>query len=403
RVADVAHRIDAAFVCLHGAMAGFTQQDPEGQLLTTLRSQLGPKPIVASLDLHAVLTEPMRRAADILVPYHTYPHVDHWETGCRSARLLAQLLAGRITPTTACIPLPMLVRGDELLTRTGLFGRATRRCAEIEASPGGLAAGVLIGNAFTDVPGLQSYVLVTTDQDPERAEREALALARFMWGHRHQFQARLTPLADALAQAEGCPGLTALSDGADATASGAPGDSNAILRGIVERPFLKRSLVPLVDAPAVSQAWAAGVGQSVPLLLGGTRDPRFKPLPLTVTVRSLHEGDFHYEDGTPGRAGRAAVLVHGPVTLLVTERPVYVVGRRVFQAHGVEPADFDLVVVKSPNGYRTWYESIARQMIPVDVPGATSANLRSLPYRQCVRPIFPLDDVADPPWYHGEN
>ena len=63
-----------------------------------------------------------------------------------------------------------------------------------------------------------------------------------------------------------------------------------------------------------------------------------------------------------------------------------------------------MVVVKSPNGYRTWYESIAASMIPVDVPGSTSANLRSLPYRQLragpcfhwttTHPSFPLEEPA---------
>ncbi|MDA1050304.1 MAG: M81 family metallopeptidase [Planctomycetota bacterium] len=397
--ADDHPEVDGLYLCLHGAMAGEREGDPEGLLLAELRKRFPNRPIVASLDLHAVLTDRMIQAADILVPYHTYPHTDHYETGQRAARNLIDLLGGKLHPTVARVQLPMLVRGDELLTATGRFGEAIRMCQAVEASDGGLAAGVIIGNAFTDVPALQSNVLVTTDGDLPRARADAERIGRFMWEHRELFQAALTSLEDAIQQAGHARGLVVFSDAADATASGAAGDSNAILQGLLSSGFSKKSLVPIVDAPAIEQAFAAGVGATIKVTLGGTRDPvRFTPLPVTARVVSLHDGGFSYEDGTTARSGRVAVLQIGPVTVLVTERPVYVVGRRVFECHGLNPVDFDLVVVKSPNGFRTWYESIASLIVPVDVPGSTSANLRSLPFTNCVRPIFPLDEEVPSPF-----
>lgn len=388
------HDIDAAYLCFHGAMAGEAEGDPEGRVLGDIRSILGRIPIVVSLDLHAVITDKLVALADLLVPFHTYPHVDQYETGQRSARNLLRLLAGQVKPTTARVKLPMLVRGDELLTATGKYGEAIRMCQAIEASPGGLAAGVIIGNAFTDVPDLQSNVLVATDNDPERAQREAEAIARFMWERRHLFVAKLKPLDEAIRLANTTEGLTIFSDAADATASGAAGDSNAILKGLLAARFQKSALVPIVDEPAVAKACAAGVGATSKVALGGTRDPgRFTPIEVTAAVKSLSDGNFLYEDGTAARAGRVAVLTLGKIHILVSERSIYVVGRKVFLAHGLDPRDYDLVVVKSPNGFRTHYESIAACIVPVDVPGATSANLKSLPYRHCVRPIFPLDDL----------
>ena len=391
--------VDAAYFCLHGAMAGEDEDDPEGRLLTNIRDVLGDVPLVASLDLHCVLTEAMIEAADVLVPYHTYPHTDHYETGQRAARNLTRLLNKEATPTVARMELPMLVRGDELLTATGRFGEAIRMCQEVEASETGLAAGVIIGNAFTDVPDLESNVLITTDNDLEAAQSAAERIGRFMWDRREQFQATLTPLDEAIRLARETNGLVVFSDAADATASGAAGDSNAILIGLLESQFPKRAVVPIVDAPAVEAAFDAGVAAEITVPLGGTRDPgRFAPVTVTARVRSLHDGSFTYEDGTAAQAGRTAVLVAGPLRLLVTERPVYVVGRRVFQEFGLEPLDFDLVVVKSPNGFRTWYESIASLIVPVDAPGSTSANLGSLPYEKCVRPIFPLDEHVPSPF-----
>ena len=397
--ASMHREINGIYLSLHGAMAGEREGDPEGLLLTELRKRFPNLPIVASLDLHAVLTDRMIRSADILVPYHTYPHTDHYQAGQRAARNLLGLLSGHVCPKVACVPLPMLVRGDELLTATGQFGEAIRMCQSLEASEGGLAAGVIIGNAFTDVPALQSYVLVTTNNDLPRAQVEAERIGRFMWQHRELFQATLTSLDKAIEQARRSDGLVVFSDAADATASGAAGDSNAILQGLLSSGFSKKSLVPIVDAPAVERAFTSGVSATIDVLLGGTRDPgRFTPLPVTGRVVSLHEGGFHYEDGTKAHGGKRAVLQIDRVTVLVTERPVYVVGRLVFESHGLDPSDFDLVIVKSPNGFRTWYESIAHLIVPVDVPGSTSANLRSLPYQNCVRPIFPLDDQVPSPF-----
>ncbi len=394
------HRdVDGLYLCLHGAMAGEQEGDPEGLLLQEIRKRFPNRPIVASLDLHAVLTDRMIEAADVLVPYHTYPHTDHYETGQRAAHILLGLINGKLRPTVSRISLPMLVRGDELLTETGGFGEAIRMCEESEATDVGIAAGVIIGNAFTDVPALQSNVLVTTNNDPAIAQREAERIGRFMWENRELFQAALTPLDTAIKLAKQADGLVVFSDAADATASGAAGDSNAILRGLLSTKFSKSSLVPIVDAPAIERAFSAGIGTTIDAKLGGSRDPgRFTPLAVTATVSRLYDTEFTYEDGTNARCGRVAVLQSGPITILVTERPVYVVGRRVFECHGLDPIDFDLLVVKSPNGFRTWYESIASLIVPVDVPGSTSANLRSLPFKNCVRPIFPLDEEVPSPF-----
>lgn len=397
--------VDGLYICFHGAMAGEAEGDPEGKILAQIREIVGALPIVISLDLHAIITERLIESADIFVPFHTYPHVDQFETGQRAAHNLIRLLEGAVTPVTARVELPMLVRGDELITisdNPGLFAEAIRMCREIEASQVGLAAGVIIGNPFTDVPNLQSNVLVTTDNDLAHAQQQAMNIARFMWQNRERFQATLTPPDEAIRLAQATSGLTIFSDAADATSSGASGDSNVILKHLVESDFEGKSLVPIVDAPAVAAAFDAGVGATLDVTLGGTRDPgRFTPFGVTAYVKSLHDGHFVYENGKSADAGRVAVLIVGNVSILVTERTMYVVGRRIYQAFGLEPADFDVVVVKSPNGFRPYYQSIASRIIAVDAPGSTSANLLSLPYRNCVRPIFPLDADVHPAFLDG--
>ena len=63
----------------------------------------------------------------------------------------------------------------------------------------------------------------------------------------------------------------------------------------------------------------------------------------------------------------------------------------LFRSHGIDPAQMKIVVVKSPAGFRAAYGPIAKDMMVVDTPGVSTANLNTLPWRRVQRPIYPLD------------
>ena len=387
--------VDAVYFALHGAMASEDEDDPEGHLLAETRKIVGERiPIVVSLDLHGILTDPMLQHADAVAMYHTYPHVDFYETGERAARLLMRILAGEANPVTAVVTIPALVRGDELITETGLLGDIIRTSQAVEDSPGGLVAGMFIGNPFTDVAGLCSRSVVVTDGDPGRAEREAVKLAEAFWSIRHRLQASLTGLDEAVQIAKTTKGTVILTDAADATSSGASGDSNAILRALLEHGYRGRALIPVVDPPAVRAAFTAGICNTVRTSVGGALDAmRFRPLPVEARVRLLSDGRFRSEShGDEWHAGNTAVLQVGAITLVVTSRAVSLYDRSLFLAQGQDPTQFDAVVVKSPHCQERFYKAWAARLVNVDAPGATSANLKSLGHSRCARPMFPLDE-----------
>src|SRR6185436_2874657 len=148
------------------------------------------------------------------------------------------------------------VRGDELITETGSIRHAVNAAKAIEQSPGGLSAAMMWGNPFTDVPALASNSLVVTDNDPARAEREALRIANLFWEHHDKMQVPLTSLPDAARITKQNPsGTVVLVDAADATSSGATGDSNSILRALVEAGYEGTALIPIVDPEAVAAAF----------------------------------------------------------------------------------------------------------------------------------------------------
>ena len=388
--------VDAAYLALHGAMQAENENDPEGFLLREARRILGEEvPIVVSLDLHGILTDRMLEHSDAIVVYHTYPHVDFFETGARAAALLLKLAAGGVRPVTARVKIPVLARGNETITATGSVRRCIRRAQQIEAGEPGLAAAVMWGNPFTDVPELRSNALVVMDGDEEAAREHAVELAGLFWESHEKMQVPLTSLEESVRQAaEVQSGTVVLMDAADATSSGASGDSNAVLGELIRQGYKGSTLSPIVDPRAVGRAFEAGVGATVRTTVGGALDPaRFQPLELEARVRLLSDGRFRSESfGWHWDSGDTAVLEAGNHTLVIGTRPVSLFDRSWFFANGQDPRRFDLVVVKSPHCEPRMFADWCARLIDVDAPGSTSANLRSLGHTLCPRPVFPLDD-----------
>ncbi|MBS1871976.1 MAG: M81 family metallopeptidase [Acidobacteria bacterium] len=383
--------VDGVYFALHGALAAEDVEDCEGYLLEETRKIVGERlPVSVSFDLHGILTDRMLRHASVASVYHTNPHVDFFETGARAARLLMRLMDGEIRPASIRVPVPALVRGPQCMTATGRI----RTC--VERASACLSGGMFIGNPFTDVADLGSNVFMTADGDEAATVAEAEAIATEFWNMRQFLQQKLSSLEDSARMAAAATGRVVLIDAADATSSGAPGDSNAIVAELLRQGCQRTVLAPIVDAAAVDQASAAGVGATITVDVGGSLDPRYTPLRVTGVVRVLSDGCMRSEShGEAWYAGRSAVVQCGPATLVLTSRPVSLYDRTLFLANGQDPAAFDMTVVKSPLSQRRFFEEGAQKLINVDAPGATSANLQSLGHTRCARPLWPLDPIDD--------
>src|SRR5206468_1359091 len=126
-------------------------------------------------------------------------------------------------------------------------------------------------------------------------------------------------------------GRVVLVDAADAPSSGASGDSNAILSELLRQKCTRTALIPVVDAAAVEKALGAGIGSMITLPVGGSLDPRFKPIEVTGRVRVLSDGQMVSEShGEAWCAGNTAVVQCGPFTLVLTSRPVSLYDRTLF-------------------------------------------------------------------------
>ena len=390
--------IDGVYFSMHGAMGADSELDPEGYLLQETRRIVGPSiPIVISLDLHGILTARMLQNIDGLAIYHTYPHVDFGSTGERAARVLHRLVTSKLRPAIARVVIPALVRGDELITKNGCYGELIREARRLELQGKAMSAGIMIGNPFTDVPELCCQVIVATEGDEALARSEALRLAAEFWPRRHRMQGKLVSLDRAIAQASSIAGPVIFTDAADATSSGATGDSNLLLKGLRAAGYHKRVLAQIVDPQAAAAAHKAGVGAVIEVGLGGRLDPgRFSPMQVLAKVRLLSDGQAQLETMKIGLdAGPTAVLESDNFTVLVFSKTISLFDRAMYFSNGLNPKDFDLIVVKSPHTEFHMFEAWADANFNIDVAGATSANLKTLGHTLCARPMYPLDEGVE--------
>ena len=235
-------------------------------------------PLVVTIDLHANVTELMVAAADVLVPYHCMPHIDIFETGARAADVLRRILFDGAQPCVAFSKIPAVVPAERSSTEaaTGVAVEFKQRLVELEAEPRVLAAGLTPVQPWLDIPELGSSVLVTTDRDPAFACEASGQLADTFWRRRHEYLPELVSAEDAVRKAlDVSDGLVVLSDAADATTSGAPGDSVWVLNELMKHDWPGEVLVTVVAPAVVVAAEKVGVGSPITTKLGGVLDGRF--------------------------------------------------------------------------------------------------------------------------------
>jgi len=383
---------EALYFSMHGAMAAEEEKDPEGYLLEETRKILGPNvPIVISLDMHGTVTRRMLQNINGAAILHTYPHIDWYQLGERAASMLLRILEG-VKPIIASVYTPTMVRGDELKTATGVHGTLMRHCEHLEERNDVLAAGIMLGHPPTDVPEQGSRIVIVTDDNRELAEQEALKLGTDFWALRARMQCVLYRVEDAIKIAKKSDGPVIFSDAADATSSGAPGTSNAILKGLLQSDYAGRVLFPIRDEPAVEKAMEAGIGRTITVPLGGTKDPRFIPLEVEVTVEMLSTGKYFSQGNGMGNAGPLAILRTNNITIVVSTQPSVLCDYSMYLGLGQDPKKFDIIIIKLPHTPHHLYDAWAVRNMTIDVPGAASPNIKTLGHKIVPRPIYPLDE-----------
>ena len=401
--------LSGVYVVLHGAGLTTEDDDPEGTLLALVRGMVGPDvPVVASLDLHANVSEADTALLDGFVGYRTNPHMDMRERGAESAALLRRLMGG-VRTHIASVRLPLVAPTVTMLTGADVAHRpygelidlGQRRMGEAPYAGRVLNVSVMGGFAFADV-AFAGMTAVVTATDAEAAEGLAHEIAVTGWGKREAFRAVLTPLDEAVRRAlgtvaGGAKGGAALAfaDVADNPGGGGRGNTLHILRAFVGAG-VSDAVVGLIWDPALAaDAQAAGVGGAFTAVFGRNADEVWSVL---ARVLALHDAPVRGRRGifagnTIPLGAMALLDVHG-VRVAVASRRVQCADPAFLEVLGVDLAAVRCLVVKSRGHFRGGFDEYfgPAQIVEVDVPGLTSPMLERFAWTRLPRPVAPLDE-----------
>lgn len=388
---------DGVVLTLHGAMVADGFPDAEGEIVRRVREAVGPSvPIAVTLDLHANIGQTMVDGCEIVTCYDTYPHVDANARAREAVELLARTARGEIQPTMALVKPPLMPVPQAQATAKQPFKTLYDQAHALEASGDALTITIAPGFAYADVPDAGTSFLVTTDNDPEKAQRLAMDLAQRAWSLREQMNARNVPVADAVAEAIRYPQKPVmLIDVGDNIGGGTPGDGTALLAELLAQGAAEATMV-IADREAVEAAVRVGIGGTVTTTVGGKTDRLHgDPVPITGRVRLISDGQFILEGpenaGTVGDMGTTVLVRVDGVNLILTTKKFAPGDQQQLKSVGIDPARQKIVVLKAAVRWRGGYGEIAKHAILVDTPGLGSVDLSRFDFKQIRRPIYPLD------------
>jgi microcystin degradation protein MlrC len=398
--------IDAITLSLHGSMRVKGQGEAEGFLLEELRSIFPDIPILASLDMHATMTQRMHDNCDGFVGYKSAPHTDCFETGEHAARMTIAVLEQGAVPQSAWVKVPILIAGEQSETSVEPMVELIAALRETEQQEKIMAASYLMGFPWADNEDSAIAVQVVADGDLELAERAALQLAELIWSRKGDFkfhtetyhQREALDAAFAAVKEGQLP--VYLSDSGDNPTAGSSSDCTEFLSMIMADPRTATLCRPIIYGgiydPIATKQCAGKVGQQLTLTFGAKFDTvTSAPITASGVVKA------YLQDWSGGMVKSDLALFHSSgVDIVLASAHVGYTSPQMFVDLGVDPREAEIVVCKL--GYLTAkHKHVAKRSIMALTKGSTNEDLATLDYRKVRRPIFPLD--RDFPYDPAQN
>jgi len=399
--------VDAVLLNLHGAMVADGYPDAEGDLLTRVRERIGPDvPLLAELDLHGHQTQAKLDAANALIYFKEYPHIDAVDRAHELFDIAERMITQGLRPCMAMHDCKML--GLYPTTREPLQGFVTRM-KELEQQPGILSVSLIHGFPWSNMPDIGTKVLVVTETDQSLADSTAATLGNWVWQNRASIVAPFVELdaaLDRVVATEQREGPLVLADTADNTGIGAAGDSTFVLTRLLERNIGGVAISPLWDPEAVSIAFDAGIGATLPMRIGGKLGPASgDPVDIHVTVMGLVSDADQPFGGGRAELGDVAWLRIGAehdessaIDVVINSRRVQAFDPACFSVTGLDPLVPRALVVKSSQHFHAGFAPIAHDILYLATPGCGSMAFAEIEHPLVTTELWPKS--RDP---HGSS
>ena len=372
---------DGIYLYVHGSMEVEGIGSGELYLLKEIRKIVSKDCIIAlTMDLHANITEDLGEYADIVCGYKTAPHTDQAESQIRAASALVYCLKNSVKPYTFVKKIPMLVKGDTMLTAYEPLASLEKETEEMEKAEDVFGANMFFGHCWIDAVNTSASTVVS-GASRERAEKLAVYLADKLWNTRKEYKFLIEaeqPEECVRRALEGTENRIFITDSGDNTTAGAEGEKKEILNMLLSRrPSKKCCVAGITDYAAVNMNKDKEVGRA-------------------VRIRGVkEEGIIKAHGKILGWAkeiiGDSLTVSFGNVDAVFTEKRSAFIEKGNFDKANTDLLQYRVVVVKLGYLFAELKPFADRELFALS-DGASCVELSKLGLKNIVRPMFPLED-----------
>lgn len=383
---------DVVVIGLHGAMVADGYEDPEGDLLSRIRALVGPEtPIIATFDPHSHLTAKRVKAADALIAFKEFPHIDFVDRAEDAWEIARRTLVGEIRPQISVYDPKMI---DVFPTTSELMRELVDDMIRREKeTPDLLSLSVVHGFMAGDVPEMGTKMLAVTNANPELGDAVCREFGERLFDLRGKVRSEeLLPGAAFDKAMAHLAGPVTIADMWDNPGGGTAGDSTILLAEAMARDLDNIAFGSIWDPIAVQLCHVAGEGARMQLRFGAKSAPETgMPIDAEVEiVRNIRNAEQRFgESHVP--IGDASLIRVGGIEVILNSTRAQCFDTSLFSNFGIDPNDRKILVVKSTNHFHESFAKISPMILYCAAGRPYPNDPRVTPYKRAPRDIWPIN------------